>query len=456
MNAKELFNTRSASVGVVGLGYAGLPLALALAKAKFKVIGYDIQIEKLDMIKQGISYIEDIDSRELAEVVNQGYLIASENFKVLQQANAICICVPTPVTKQKEPVTDYIEDVAARLSAILQRGQLIIFESTSYPGTTREIALPRLEQSGLKAGKDFFLAYSPERVDPTNKKYNLKNTPKLVGGYDAASTELACALYSQIVDRVVPVSSIEVAEITKLFENCFRLINIAYVNEFAKLCDRLGISIWEVIDNASTKPFGYMAFYPGPGIGGHCIPVNPYFLMCKAREYDFHVRFLELATGINEEMPYYVANKITELIGSQGKGIRDARILMLGVAYKKDVGDQRGSPAILIMEILARQGAEVCFNDPYIARVTIEGRTLFSQDITPEVLTSMDCVVIATDHTAYDYEYIIGHSKLVFDTRGVTRRIPANGFVNVVRLGGGTAYFTGKYISGSVISLKER
>jgi UDP-N-acetyl-D-glucosamine dehydrogenase len=435
-NIVSKLDNKSAIVGIVGLGYVGLPLAMAFAEAGFQVIGYDIQVEKVNSLKRGISYIEDVNNIRLAKVINAGKLLVTAHVSELRNADTISICVPTPLTKQKDPKVSYIVSAAERLSNTLQKGQLVILESSTYPGTTREIVLPILERSNLIVGKDFYLAFSPERVDPTNRKYNIKNTPKLVGGYDRKSADMACLLYSKIVDEVILVSSMEVAEITKLFENCYRLVNIAFVNEFAEFCERMGISIWEVIDSAKTKPFGYMPFYPGPGIGGHCIPINPYFLFCKARENDFHIRFLELATGINEQMPYTTASKIIEALSIYGKGIAGSKILMLGVSYKKDIADLRESPSLKMIEILSEKGAKVSYNDPNVAQIRVFGDTLYSIDLSGNELSLFDCVVIATDHSDYDFQFIVDNAKLVFDTRGVTRNL-SNGHNNVVRLGEG-------------------
>jgi UDP-N-acetyl-D-glucosamine dehydrogenase len=436
MEIQSSIKNNTTSVGIIGLGYVGLPLAVAFAEAGLNVVGYDIETKKIESIKMSLSYIEDVNDSNLRTVVKNNRLVATDKLTRLREVDAICICVPTPLNKLKDPVLTHIIDAAEALSKILKKGQLVILESTTYPGTTRELVLPILEKSNLKAGEDFYLAFSPERVDPVNKKFTIKNTPKLVGGINSISTDLACSLYRKIVDTVVPVSSMEVAEVTKLFENCFRLVNIAYVNEFAELCERIGVSIWEVIDSATTKPFGYMPFYPGPGIGGHCIPINPYFLFCKARECDFHIRFLELATGVTEQMPYSTASKVIEALSTIGKGIKMSSIFILGVSYKKDIGDLRGSPSIKLIELLIEKGADVIYNDPYIGKIEISGNALLSQSLTRDRLSSVDCVVIATDHSKYDYAFILDNAKLVFDTRGITRGISQK-YKNIVRLGEG-------------------
>ncbi len=432
MNLDKKLDDKSAIIGVVGLGYVGLPLAVAFAEAGFKVIGFDMQPTKVDSVNKGESYVSDVDDRSLSQVVAGNLLGATIDQSRLKEVDAICICVPTPLTKTREPDLSYIIHESEEISRYLQRGQLVVLESTTYPGTTREVILPILERSGLKGGRDFYLAYSPERVDPGNKKYSIANTPKVVGGIDAKSTKLAQLLYRQIAEVVVPVSSPEVAEMTKIFENVFRSVNIALVNELAQLCENMGISVWEVIDTASSKPFGYMPFYPGLGVGGHCIPLDPYYLASKAREYDFHTRFIELAAEINEQMPYYVTSHIMEALNNHGKSLKGARVLVLGVTYKKDVTDLRESSSLKLIQLLGEKGADVNYNDPYIAKIQVSQDTLASVELTRECLSSADCVVIATDHSGYDYQHIVDNASLVFDTRGVTRRIKGN---NIVRLG---------------------
>jgi len=429
---EEKIRDKSAKVGIVGLGYVGLPLAVAFAEAGFRVLGFDIQQKRVDSVNQGSSYIADVPGDRLSNVLADKALQATTEQNRLKETDAICICVPTPLTKTKDPDLSYVIRESEEISKYLQPGQLVILESTTYPGTTREVILPILERSGLKAGADFYLAFSPERVDPGSKKYNTRNTPKLVGGIDSQSTRLAELLYQQIADVVVPVSSPQVAEMTKVFENVFRSVNIALVNELAQLCERMGISVWEVIDAASTKPFGYMPFYPGPGVGGHCIPLDPYYLANKAREYDFHTRFIELAAEINERMPYYTVSRIMEALNNRSKSLNGARVLVLGVAYKKDAGDTRESPSVKLIQLLQEKGARVSYNDPYIPDLQLPHETLSSVELTEERLSSADCVVIATDHSCYDWEQIVSWSKLVFDTRGVTRGLEGD---NIIRLG---------------------
>jgi len=424
--------TDRTSVCIIGLGYVGLPLALAFAESGSKVLGIDVQQKRVDWVNKGQSYITDVDSKVLSEMVKQGLLEATTAQSRIKEVGAICICVPTPLTETKDPELSYVISESEEVSRYLEKGQLVVLESTTYPGTTREVMLPILERSGLKAGRDFYLAFSPERIDPGSKNYNIRNTPKVVGGIDPESTKLATLLYSRIVERVVPVSCPEVAEMTKVFENVFRSVNIALVNELAHLCEKMGLSVWEVIDAASTKPFGYMPFYPGPGIGGHCIPLDPYYLANKAREFDFHTRFIELAAEINEHMPYYVVFRIIEAINTRGKSLNGARILVLGVAYKKDVEDTRESPALKIIQLLREKGAEVSYNDPYVSQIHVPAGEMESVELSGKCLASMDCVVIVADHSCYNVDEVVDRAKLVFDTRGVTRGRTQS---NIVRLG---------------------
>ena len=419
-------------VGIIGLGYVGLPLALAFAEAGLKVLGFDIQQRRVDLVNRGESYISDASSERLLSAVNDGLLAATTEQQRLSEVDCVCICVPTPLTRTKEPDLSSVIKETRALSRHLRQGQLVVLESTTYPGTTEDVVFPILERSGLKCGTDFYLAYSPERLDPGNRGLHFKNTPKIVAGIDPHSTELAHQLYAHIAEVIFPVSSPRVAEMTKVFENVFRSVNIALVNEMAQLCERMGISIWEVIDAASTKPYGFMPFHPGPGVGGHCIPLDPYYLASKAREYDFHTRFIELAGEINESMPYYVVSRIADALNEQGKSLKDSRILVLGVTYKRDVADLRESPALKLIHLLVQREALVMYNDPYIAArsIPVEGAT--AAEVSEDVLSSSDCVVIATDHSCYDYQYIARHARMVFDTRGVTRGLKRN---NVVRLG---------------------
>jgi len=428
----EKIRSRSAKVGVVGLGYVGLPLAVAFSEAGFRVLGFDIQQKRVDLVNQGKSYIADVSEARLSSALANNLVEATTDQSRLGEVDAICVCVPTPLTKTKDPELAYVISESEAVSRYLQKGQLVVLESTTYPGTTREVMLPILERSELKAGQDFYLAFSPEMIDPGNKKYTIKNTPKIVGGINHESTKLAELLYQQVADIVIPVSCPEVAELTKVFQNVFRSVNIALVNELAHLCEQMGLSVWEVIDAASTKPFGYMPFYPGPGIGGHCIPLDPYYLANKAREYDFHTRFIELAAEINEHMPYHVVSRILEALNTRGKSLNGAKILVLGVAYKKDVEDTRESPALKIIQLLCEKGAEVSYNDPYVSQIHVPAGDMESVELTKKCLASMDCVVIATDHSCYNMGEVVAHSKLVFDTRGATRGLKQ---ANIVRLG---------------------
>lgn len=429
---EQKIRDKSALVGITGLGYVGLPLAVAFSESGFTVLGFDIQQKRVDLVNQGRSYIADVSDDRLSSALASNLLEATTKQNRLGEMDAVCICVPTPLTRTKEPELSYVIHESEELSRYLRRGQLVVLESTTYPGTTREVMLPILEHSGLKGSTDFYLAFSPERIDPGSSEWNIKNTPKLVGGIDPHSTEIATLLYRQIVDVVVSVSSPEVAEMTKVFENVFRSVNIALVNELAQLCEKFGISVWEVIDAASTKPFGYMSFYPGPGIGGHCIPLDPYYLANKAREYDFHTRFIELAAEVNERMPYYVVSRIMEVLNARGKSLKGARLLVLGAAYKKDVGDMRESPSLKLIQLLQEKGARVSYNDPYIPNIQLPDGSLSSVDLAEKNLSSADCVVIATDHSCYNLEQIAAQAKLVFDTRGVTRGLKQK---NIVRLG---------------------
>lgn len=429
---EQRIKRKSAKLGITGLGYVGLPLAVAFSESGFRVLGFDVQQKRVDLVNQGRSYIADVPDDRLSSALASNLLEATTKQSRLGEMDAICICVPTPLTRTKEPELSYVIHESEELSRYLRRGQLVVLESTTYPGTTREVMLPILERSGLKGSTDFYLAFSPERIDPGSSEWNIKNTPKLVGGIDPRSTEIATLLYRHIVEVVVPVSCPEVAEMTKVFENVFRSVNIALVNELAQLCEKFGISVWEVVDAASTKPFGYMPFYPGPGIGGHCIPLDPYYLASKAREYDFHTRFIELAAEVNERMPYYVVARIMEVLNAQGKSLKGARLLVLGAAYKKDVGDMRESPSLKLIQLLQEKGARVSYNDPYIPNIQLSDGSLSSVDLAEKKLSSADCVVIATNHSCYNLEQIVAQAKLVFDTRGVTRGLKQK---NIVRLG---------------------
>ncbi|WP_221175991.1 nucleotide sugar dehydrogenase [Brevibacillus fluminis] len=412
---------RTAVVGVVGLGYVGLPFAVEKAKVGFHVIGIEQNPQRADKINRGENYIQDVSSEELAILVEQGYLKAVTDFQQVGQMDAIIICVPTPLTKNLTPDLQYVENVTRAIAGHLRPGQLICLESTTYPGTTEELMLPILEESGFIIEDEFFLAHSPERVDPGNTRYSTKNTNKIVGGVGPDSTEVAETFYKQTVDQVITVSSAKTAELVKVFENTFRAVNIALVNELMLLCDRMGLSVWEVLDAAFTKPFGIMPFYPGPGVGGHCIPVDPHYLEWKARELNFSTHFISLAGEINRKIPLFVKEKVNRLLNKKGKPIARSQILVLGVAYKKDVSDYRESPALDVIRLLRGEGATVVYHDPYVDDFKDNGLTMESYPLTEELLQSCDMVVIATDHSLIDYEFVVKHAQQVLDTRNVSR-----------------------------------
>ncbi len=407
-------------LGIIGLGYVGLPLSLTFLRKDIAVLGFDLDIKKIDMLHAGVSYIKHIPSEKLAGFVQQGKLSATADFSRLNEPDVLLICVPTPLTQNREPDMHYIENTGHAIAKVLRPGQMVILESTTYPGTTVELLLPILENSGLAAGKDFALAYSPEREDPGNPKYTTADIPKVVGGINDESTALAADFYKTGLQSVVEVSSTQTAEMSKLLENIFRSVNIALVNELKILSHRMGIDVWEVIRASSTKPFGYMPFYPGPGLGGHCIPIDPFYLTSKAREYDFPTKFIELAGEVNTAMPYYVIQRVMEALNSRKKSINGSRILLLGMAYKKDIDDPRESPSFKLLELLQEKGAEVLYNDPHIPVLLPMRKYSFnlkSTDITAETLASMDCILLATDHSAYDYRFILEHADLIVDTR---------------------------------------
>ncbi len=409
--------------GVIGLGYVGLPLAVEIANAGFEVIGIDVDKDKVDKVNRGRSYIEDVPHNALARVVKKGRLRATTDFDVLTELDAISICVPTPLRKTKDPDISFILDAVSEISKRLRKGQIIVLESTTYPGTTDEMLLPELSQSGLRVGKDFYLAFSPERVDPGNKVYRTKGTPKIIGGITPQCTRKATAYYKKIFDKVVPVSSTKCAEMVKLLENTFRSVNIGLVNEVALMCDRLDLDVWEVIDAAATKPFGFMAFYPGPGLGGHCIPIDPHYLSWKLKTLNYYAKFIELAGDINANMPAYVVNKIISALNRVEKPLKNARIIIVGAAYKKNVGDLRESPALDVIELLHREGAHIEYNDPYVSEIREAGLELRSRPLTAKSLKMADCVVIITNHDSYDYEFICRHARLIIDTRNATKNI---------------------------------
>ena len=437
----ECFSGAGIRVGIVGCGYVGLPLALRFAEKGHPVVGFDTDPAKVAMLNAGKSYIQHIPAEKIAHHVKAGLFAATTDFSQVATRDAVLICVPTPLDERREPDLSYVEQTAKSIQPHLQRDQLIVLESTTYPGTTEELVLPILEKSGLRCpivrerdredvATDFYLAFSPEREDPGNKNFSLAQIPKVVGGINAPSRRAAAALYTQVVARVVEVSSTKAAEMSKLLENIFRCVNIALVNELKLLCIRMGIDVWEVIDSASTKPFGYMPFYPGPGLGGHCIPVDPFYLSWKAREYDFATRFIELAGEVNVAMPYHVVDAVVAALNERQKSLRGSRVLLLGVAYKKDVDDLRESPSLKIMQLLLEKGARLDYNDPYFAQLHKMRHYDYSQmksvELTPQALAAYDVVVIATDHSSYDYQAIADAAPLVVDTRNATKRVTRN------------------------------
>ena len=424
----EKIKNKTAVVGVIGLGYVGLPLIDAFRRNGFPAIGFDISQEKVDDLNAGKSYIAHIEDKVIGNWSEDGKFEATTDFARFAEADALLICVPTPLSKSRDPDLRYVEQTTREIAKYLRPGQLVVLESTTFPGTTRDVLAPILLESGLVAGKEFFLAYSPEREDPGNANYVAATIPKVVGGMDAASLEVADKLYSEAVTSTVPVSSCEVAEACKILENTYRSVNIAMVNELKVLFQRIDIDIWEVIDAAKTKPFGYQAFYPGPGLGGHCIPIDPFYLSWVARKYEMPTKFIELAGEINTSMPLYVIHRLSEALNETGKPIKESKICILGVAYKKDVDDHRESPSFKLMELLLDRGAEVTFSDPHVPAIPKPMRSfnlpdLKSHDLSAEFLQSQDCVLISTDHSAFDYDFVVKHSKLVVDTRNATKGV---------------------------------
>ncbi|MBV5330246.1 MAG: nucleotide sugar dehydrogenase [Chlorobium sp.] len=416
----EKISERTVIVGVIGLGYVGLPLSLAFMRRGIQVMGFDADPVKVDKLNRGESYIKHLPAAELAGFTTEKMFEATSDFARLSEPDALIICVPTPLTKSREPDLKYVEASTRSIAKTLRPGQLVVLESTTYPGTTVELMLPILAESGLQVEEDFALAYSPEREDPGNPNYGTANIPKVVGGFGPQSTRMAMELYGLALEKLVPVSSTQVAEMTKLFENIFRSVNIALVNEMKMLCHRMKIDVCEVIDAAASKPFGFMPFYPGPGLGGHCIPIDPFYLTSKAREYDFSTKFIELAGEINTSMPYYVVQQVMDALNQRGKSLHHAAVLVLGVAYKKNIDDDRESPSYKLMELLREKGAVVSYSDPHIPELRKTRKYSFalkSVSLTPEVLAAADCVLLATDHTAYDYDFILEHAQLIVDTR---------------------------------------
>ena len=418
---------RTAKIGIIGLGYVGLPIVLRFCEERFRVIGFDVDPAKVKALNSGRSYIRHLPSERIARLVKgkNPVFTATSDMKRLSEPDVLVICVPTPLSDKREPDLSYVENTAKEIARHLRPGQLISLESTTYPGTTEEVLLPLFTARGMKAGSDFFLVFSPEREDPGRVDFNTQTTPKLVGGVTKKCLKAGCSLYSKIVDKVVPVSSTGVAEMAKLLENIYRCVNIAMVNELKVLCDRMGMDIWEVIEASKTKPFGYQPFYPGPGLGGHCIPIDPFYLTWKAREYNFATRFIELAGEINSNMPHYVVHRVMDALNDRGKSLKGSRVMVLGIAYKKDVDDMRESPSLEIIKLLNGRGARVDFNDPLIplAMSPRKGFKMRSTPLTKRGISGYDCVLISTNHSSYDYPWIVKNSKLVVDTRNATAGI---------------------------------
>ncbi len=413
----------TAVVAVVGLGYVGLPLARHFVAAGHTVIGLDSDARRVALLANGQGYMKHVCTDWLADAVQTGRFASTTDFGRAADADAVIICVPTPLTEHREPDLSCVRDAAGHIAQTLHRGQLVVLESTTWPGTTEELVLPILAAGGLKIGKDFFLAFSPEREDPGNKEFSVGSIPKVVGGVTDGCTEVASALYARVCARVVPVSRPGAAELSKLLENIFRSVNIALVNELKMLCNRMGLDVWEIIDAAATKPFGFMPFYPGPGLGGHCIPVDPFYLTWKAREYGFSTRFIELSGEINTRMPQYVVSRVMDALNDRGRALRGARVLLLGVAYKADVEDMRESPALDLIRLLREKGAEVRYNDPHVPQFEHEGMRLESVDLSAGELAANDCILIATAHSAYDAAFIVDNARLVVDTRNMTKHV---------------------------------
>lgn len=415
--------SKKAKIGVIGLGYVGLPLAVLFARKGFSVFGIDIDNDRIRRVKRGQSYILDVANKQLKEAISKKRLQVTNDFSVIRRLEAIIICVPTPLKAKKEPDVSYIIAAVENIKRFLKKGQIVVLESTTYPGTTEEVILPILASTGFKEGKDFYLAFSPERIDPANPRYKTENTPKVIGGISPQATKMAKLLYSQVISKVVPASSAKVAEMAKLLENTFRIVNIGLINEIMLMCDKLGIDVWEVIDVAKTKPYGYMPFYPGPGVGGHCIPVDPIYLSWKARGYGFEARFIELASYINSQMPHYVVERIISVLNKRGKALKASKILIIGAAYKKDVKDLRESPAIEIISILQNERAHVSYYDPYLPYLKIDSIDLKSVKFNRKSFRDKDCVVIVTDHSNVDYGFILKHASLIVDTRNVFKNV---------------------------------
>ncbi|MCM8814095.1 MAG: nucleotide sugar dehydrogenase [Candidatus Omnitrophica bacterium] len=421
----DKIKNKQATCAVIGLGYVGLPLAVEFAKAGFRVVGIDLDERKIKAINAGKSYIGDVQTPEVAALVKAGLLRATTDYAVLAQADTINICVPTPLRKTKDPDISYIVDASEQIAKYLRKEQLIILESTTYPGTTEEVMLPLFSEKGRRVGKDFYLAFSPERVDPSNPLFHTRNIPKVVGGVTPRCTQAAAALYGRVMDTVVPVSSARVAETVKLLENTFRSVNIGLVNEIALMCDKMNINVWEVIDAAATKPFGFMPFYPGPGLGGHCIPIDPLYLSWKARAFGFEARFIELAAHVNGRMPEHVVAKVADALNTHKRSINGAKVFVLGAAYKKDVADARESPALEIIEMFRQKGAKVAYHDPFIPDIRFADGLMRSTAMTAKNLAACDCAVIVTNHSSFDGSLIVKHAPLIVDTRNALKNYTA-------------------------------
>ncbi|HZT36652.1 MAG TPA: nucleotide sugar dehydrogenase [Bryobacteraceae bacterium] len=417
---QEKIRNRTAKVGIVGLGYVGLPLAVEFARAGFDITGIDVQQSKVEALNAGRSYVQDVPTEALRPHVESGKFRATTDFSVLRELDTVNIAVPTPLRKTKDPDMSYVVAAAEEVARYAHPGLLVILESTTYPGTTEELLLPMLEKNGLKVGEDFFLCFSPERVDPGNPKYQTKNIPKVVGGITPACTEMGALFYAQALDQVVPVASTSVAEMVKLLENTFRMINIGLVNELALMCDRMGINVWEVIDAAATKPFGFMPFYPGPGLGGHCIPIDPFYLSWKTKQAGIEARFIELAGYINGQMPHFVVDKVQNALNEHSKPVKGSHVHVAGVAYKRDIDDVRESPALDVILLLEKRGARVTYSDPHIPSIRLDARQLNSTDLLPAAADA-DCVVIITDHKAFDYKGLVDSARLIVDTRNALK-----------------------------------
>jgi UDP-N-acetyl-D-glucosamine dehydrogenase len=436
MTLKTKLENRNATAAVIGLGYVGLPLAMEITAAGFDVIGIDLDSSKIDILEQGRSYILDVSEKDIGDTIQSGKFKPTSDFSVLANADTVSICVPTPLSKSRDPDISFILSATEEIRKYLHRDQLIVLESTTYPGTTDELIVPELETSGLRVGTDFYVAYSPERIDPGNATFTTRNTPKIVGGVTPRCTEIARLFYSQFIDQVVPVSSTKCAEMVKLLENTFRSVNIGMVNELALMCDLLGVDVYEVIDAAATKPFGFSPFYPGPGLGGHCIPIDPHYLAWKLKALNFQARFIGLAAEINGMMPAVVSSMVADGLNRVSKSIRGSRVMILGVAYKKNVSDCRESPALDVMRLLSEKGAILSYNDPLVPTVHLGRRTLKSIGTSPAQIAEHDCVIILTDHSTYDIREIVESAKLVIDTRNATKDLHA--FKDrIIKLGAG-------------------